>query len=95
MQLDLDWNKDFQEFQEVLNCGINPEWLYCAKANMILEPAYTGEGKQFLAPKILLKQVKLYRSLRYNEINNIKKQCKSPVIQAKRNLHCFYFLSNI
>ena len=46
MQLDLDWNKDFQEFQEVLNCGINPEWLYCAKANMILEPAYTGEGKQ-------------------------------------------------
>ena len=35
MQLDLDWNKDFQEFQEVLNCGINPEWLYCAKANMI------------------------------------------------------------
>ena len=37
MQLDLDWNKDFQEFQEVLNCGINPEWLYCAKANMILE----------------------------------------------------------
>ena len=32
MQLDLDWNKDFQEFQEVLNCGINPEWLYCAKA---------------------------------------------------------------
>ena len=94
MQLDLDWNKDFQEFQEVLNCGINPEWLYCAKANMILEPAYTGEGKQFLAPKILLKQVKLYRSLRYNEINN-KKQCKSPVIQAKRNLHCFLFLSNI
>ena len=22
MQLDLDWNKDFQEFQEILNCGI-------------------------------------------------------------------------
>ena len=24
MQLDLDWNKEFQEFQEILNCGINP-----------------------------------------------------------------------
>ena len=72
MQLALDWNKDFQEFQEILNCGINPEWLYCAKANMILEPAYTGEGKQFLAPKILLKQVKLYRFLRYNH-NDITK----------------------
>ena len=31
MQLDLDWNKDFQEFQEVLNCGINPEWLYIVR----------------------------------------------------------------
>ena len=72
MQLDLDWNKEFQEFQEILNCGITPEWLYCAKANMILEPAYTGEGKQFLAPKILLKQVKLYRFLRYNH-NDITK----------------------
>ena len=39
---------------------------------MILEPAYTGEGKQFLAPKILLKQVKLYRFLRYNH-NDITK----------------------
>ena len=51
MQLDLDWNKEFQEFQEILNCGITPEWLYCAKANMILEPAYTGEGKQRLEGK--------------------------------------------
>ena len=31
MQLDLDGIKIFQEFQEVLNCGINPEWLYCAQ----------------------------------------------------------------
>ena len=31
MQLNLDWNKEFQEFQDILNCGIHPEWLYCAK----------------------------------------------------------------
>lgn len=59
MQLDLDWNKDFQEFQEVLNCGINPEWLYCAKANTILEPAYTGEGKQFFSTKDIIEASKV------------------------------------
>ncbi|MGZ9790109.1 hypothetical protein ACXYTD_08245 [Staphylococcus hominis] len=59
MQLDLDGNKDFQEFQEILNCGINPEWLYCAKANMILEPAYTGEGKQFFSTKDIVKASKV------------------------------------
>ena len=31
MRLNLDWNKDFQEFQDILNSGIHPEWLYCAK----------------------------------------------------------------
>ena len=59
MQLDLDWNKDFQEFQEVLNCGINPEWLYCAKANMILEPACTGEGKQCFSTKDIIEASKV------------------------------------
>ncbi|WP_065581050.1 hypothetical protein [Staphylococcus hominis] len=59
MQLDLDWNKDFQEFQEILNCGINPEWLYCAKVNMILELAYTGEGKQFFSTKDIIKASKV------------------------------------
>lgn len=58
MQLNLDWSKDFQEFQDILNSGIHPDWLYCAKANLVLQPAYTGEGKQFLAQKILLKRVK-------------------------------------
>ena len=53
MQLDLDWNKGFQEFQEILNCGITPEWLYCAKANMILEPAYTGEVNSFSTKDIV------------------------------------------
>ena len=24
MRLNLDWNKDFQEFQDILNSGINP-----------------------------------------------------------------------
>lgn len=56
MQLNLDWSKDFQEFQDILNSGIHPDWLYCAKANLVLQPAYTGEGKQFLAQKILLKE---------------------------------------
>ncbi|NUW88647.1 hypothetical protein GQX51_05905 [Staphylococcus aureus] len=41
MNLNIDWSKDFQEFQEILNSGIHPEWLYCAKANLVLEPAYT------------------------------------------------------
>lgn len=50
MNLNIDWSKDFQEFQEILNSGIHPEWLYCAKANLVLEPAYTGEGKQLIPP---------------------------------------------
>ena len=29
MQLDLDWNKDFQEFQEILNCGITRVAILC------------------------------------------------------------------
>ncbi len=62
MNLNIDWSKDFQEFQEILNSGIHPEWLYCAKANLVLEPAYNGEGKQFLALKILLTRVKLFHS---------------------------------
>ncbi len=35
MNLNIDWSKDFQEFQEILNSGIHPEWLYCAKANLV------------------------------------------------------------
>ncbi|RQM98359.1 hypothetical protein CPA43_07735 [Staphylococcus warneri] len=55
MNLNLDWNKDFQEFQDILNCGLHPAWLYNAKANMILVPAYTGEGKQFFRTTDILK----------------------------------------
>ncbi|BAS47020.1 hypothetical protein SSCHL_2240 [Staphylococcus schleiferi] len=47
MEIQLDWDKDFQEFQEILNSGIHPKWLYASMTNMILEPAYTGQGKQF------------------------------------------------
>ncbi|MDT4059642.1 hypothetical protein RPP33_09500, partial [Staphylococcus aureus] len=47
-------SKDFQEFQEILNSGIHPEWLYCAKANLVLEPAYTGEGKQFFSTQDII-----------------------------------------
>lgn len=62
MNLNIDWSKDFQEFQEILNSGIQPEWLYCAKANLVLEPAYTGEANNFSALKILLTRVKLFHS---------------------------------
>lgn len=55
MKLNLDWDKDFQEFQDILNCGLHPEWLYNAKANMILEPAYTGECKQFFRTTDIIK----------------------------------------
>ncbi|MDT3959843.1 hypothetical protein [Staphylococcus kloosii] len=55
MKLNINWNKDFQEFQDILNSGIDPEWLYNAKANMILNPAYTGEGKQFFYTQDILK----------------------------------------
>ena len=34
MQLNLDWSKDFQEFQDILNSGIHPDWLYCAKSKL-------------------------------------------------------------
>ncbi|AKS67934.1 hypothetical protein HIR57_12100 [Staphylococcus coagulans] len=47
MEIQLDWDKDFQEFQEILNSGIHPKWLYASMTNMFLEPAYTGQGKQF------------------------------------------------
>ncbi|MGW7976184.1 hypothetical protein ACWEXZ_06100 [Staphylococcus xylosus] len=44
--------------KEVLNSGINPEWLYSTKANMILNAAYTGEGKQFFFTKDIVKASK-------------------------------------
>jgi hypothetical protein len=59
MKLNINWNKDFQEFQDILNSGINPEWLYNAKANMILNPAYTGEGKQFFYTQDILEASKV------------------------------------
>ena len=59
MKLNLDWNKDFQEFQDILNSGIHPEWLYNAKANMILNPSYTGQGKQFFFTKDIIKASKI------------------------------------
>ena len=59
MNLNIDWSKDFQEFQEILNSGIHPEWLYCAKANLVLEPAYTGEGKQFFSTQDIINASKI------------------------------------
>ncbi|MBO3063898.1 hypothetical protein ACWEZE_03715 [Staphylococcus shinii] len=58
MEPNLDWSKTFQEFQDILNSGINPEWLYSTKANMVLNPAYTGEGKQFFFTKDIVKASK-------------------------------------
>ncbi|MBN5736683.1 hypothetical protein JY628_09170 [Staphylococcus aureus] len=59
MNLNIDWSKDFQEFQEILNSGIHPKWLYCAKANLVLEPAYTGEGKQFFSTQDIINASKI------------------------------------
>ncbi|HCX9004597.1 TPA: hypothetical protein O0047_001613 [Staphylococcus aureus] len=59
MNLNIDWSKDFQEFQEILNSGIHPVWLYCAKANLVLEPAYTGEGKQFFSTQDIINASKI------------------------------------
>ncbi|WP_238839602.1 hypothetical protein, partial [Staphylococcus aureus] len=41
-------------FQERLNSGLHPKWLYCAKANRVLEPSYTGEGKQFFSTQDIM-----------------------------------------
>ena len=35
MKINLNWENTFQEYQDILNSGLNPEWLYSAKANMI------------------------------------------------------------
>ena len=51
----IDWQKEFQEFQEILNSGLHPEWLYSAKANLVLTPAYTGEGKQYFFTEDIVK----------------------------------------
>ena len=59
MNLNIDWSKDFQEFQEILNSGIHPEWLYCANDNLVLEPAYNGEGKQFFSTQDIINASKI------------------------------------
>ncbi|MBI5975576.1 hypothetical protein [Staphylococcus canis] len=58
-KINLDWDKTFQEYQEILNCGIHPKWLYAATTNMILEPAYTGQGKQFFYTEDIIKASRL------------------------------------
>ncbi|RIN75675.1 hypothetical protein [Staphylococcus simulans] len=58
MEINLDWDKEFQEFQDILNSNLHLEWLYNAKKNMILTPAYTGQGKQFFYTKDILKASK-------------------------------------
>ena len=73
MQLNLDWNKEFQEFQDILNCGIHPEWLYCAKANLVLEPAYTSEGKQFFSTQDIIEAsevIPFFKELNFKYISN-------------------------
>ncbi|WP_411354050.1 hypothetical protein [Staphylococcus nepalensis] len=39
----------------MLNSGVNPEWLYNAKANLILMSAFTGKGKQYFYTKDIQK----------------------------------------
>ena len=58
MKINLNWENTFQEYQDILNSGLNPEWLYSAKANMILIPAYTGKGKEFFYTSDIIKASK-------------------------------------
>lgn len=58
INITLDWNQTFQEFQDILNSGIHPKWLYAATTNMILKPAYTGQGKQFFYTEDIIKASK-------------------------------------
>lgn len=73
MEIQLDWDKDFQEFQEILNSGIHPKWLYASMTNMILEPAYTGQGKQFFILRILSKRAKNYHFSNILKLEVLKK----------------------
>ena len=59
MKTHLNWENIFQEYQDILNSGLNPEWLYSAKVNMVLIPAYTGKDKEFFILVTSLKQVRL------------------------------------
>lgn len=59
MKINLNWENTFQEYQDILNSGLNPEWLYSAKANMILIPAYTGKGKEFFYTSDIIKASKI------------------------------------
>lgn len=58
-EVNLNWENIFQEYQDILNSGLNPEWLYSAKVNMVLIPAYTGKDKEFFILVTSLKQVRL------------------------------------
>lgn len=59
MKINLNWENTFQEYQDILNSGLNTEWLYSAKANMILIPAYTGKGKEFFYTSDIIKASKI------------------------------------
>ena len=59
VEINLDWTKEFQEFQEILSSNLHPDWLYSAKTNMVLEPAYTGQGKQFFYTKDIIEASKV------------------------------------
>ena len=59
MNLNIDWSKDFQEFQEILNSGIHPEWLYCAKANLVLESLILAKAKQFFSTQDIINASKI------------------------------------
>ena len=81
MHINLDWNKDFQECQDILNSGIHHEQSYNTKVNLILNPEYTGQGKQFSLLKILLKPIKQFIFIKVNIesrylklVNNFKKK---------------------
>ncbi len=49
------------KIEEILNSGIYPEWsLLCSYP--VLEPAYTGEGKQFFSTQDIIYARKSFHS---------------------------------
>nr|WP_145400268.1 hypothetical protein [Staphylococcus epidermidis] len=59
MTLNLHSNKHFQHFQHILNTPIHPQCLYSPKPNLLLQPPYTPQPKQFFTTQHIIKPTKI------------------------------------
>ena len=53
MQLNLDWNKEFQEFQDILNCGIHLNGFIVLRQIWFLNQLIPVKASNFSVHKIL------------------------------------------